>query len=79
MSSSSPCLPSRCQSSGSTHRSSTVDSLLYPVPLRATTAVPPVVELLLTVSFPVAAPVVVGSNWTCNVTDWFAFSVTGKL
>ena len=27
-----------------------------PVPLRATTAVPPVVELLLTVSFPVAAP-----------------------
>ena len=50
-----------------------------PVPLRVTAAVPPVVELLLMVIFPLAAPVVVGSNWTCSVTDWFAFSVTGKL
>jgi hypothetical protein len=50
-----------------------------PVPLRVTAAVPPVVELLLTVSFSLAAPVVVGSNSTCSVTDWFAFSVTGKL
>ena len=33
-----------------------------PVPLRATTAEPPVVELLLTVSWPVAAPAVVGRN-----------------
>jgi hypothetical protein len=50
-----------------------------PVPLRVTAAVPPVVELLLMVIFPLAAPVVVGSNWTCSVTDWFGFSVTGKL
>jgi hypothetical protein len=50
-----------------------------PVPLRATVAVPPVVELLLMVRLPVTAPVVVGSNWICSVTDWFAFSVTGKL
>ena len=50
-----------------------------PVPLRVTAAVPPVVELLLMVIFPVTAPVAVGSNWICSVTDWFAFSVTGKL
>jgi hypothetical protein len=50
-----------------------------PVPLRAAAAVPPVVELLLMVICPLAAPVVVGSNWTCSVTDWFGFSVTGKL
>jgi hypothetical protein len=33
-----------------------------PVPLKATAAVPPVVELLLTVSWPVTAPVAVGLN-----------------
>jgi hypothetical protein len=33
-----------------------------PVPLRTTTAVPPVVELLLIVICPLAAPVAVGSN-----------------
>ena len=33
-----------------------------PVPLSATTAVPPVVELLLIVICPLAAPVDVGSN-----------------
>jgi hypothetical protein len=35
-----------------------------PVPLRATWAVAPVVELLLIVSCPVTAPVAVGSNCT---------------
>src|ERR1700677_2114491 len=49
-----------------------------PVPLRATTAVPPVVELLLTVSCPVRAPVVVGSNCTCTVRVCVGFSVTGN-
>jgi hypothetical protein len=34
-----------------------------PVPLRPITAVAPVEELLLTVSWPVAAPATVGSNW----------------
>ena len=33
-----------------------------PVPLRATAAVPPVVELLLMLSCPVTAPVAVGAN-----------------
>jgi hypothetical protein len=37
-----------------------------PVPLRATAAVPPVVELLLMLSCPVTAPVAVGANWICN-------------
>ncbi len=37
-------------------------SAAVPVPLRATTAVPPLVELLLTEICPVAAPVAVGSN-----------------
>jgi hypothetical protein len=40
-----------------------------PVPLRDTTAVVPLAELLLIVSFPVVDPVTVGLNWTCNVTD----------
>jgi hypothetical protein len=50
-----------------------------PVPLRETTAELPVVELLVIVSCPVRAPVVVGSNWSCSVSVWFGFSVTGKL
>ena len=40
-----------------------------PVPLRLTTAVLFVDELLWIVSCPAAAPVVVGSNRTCSVTD----------
>jgi hypothetical protein len=40
-----------------------------PVPLKDTVAVLPVVELLLMVSFPVAAPDAVGMNWTCSVND----------
>jgi hypothetical protein len=50
-----------------------------PVPLRATTAVLPVVELLLIVSCPVKAPAVVGLNCTCNVNDCVGLKVTGKL
>ena len=40
-----------------------------PVPLNATTAVLPVVELLLIVRLPVADPVADGLNWTCRVVD----------
>jgi hypothetical protein len=50
-----------------------------PVPLKATRAVAPVVELLLIVSWPLVCPGVVGSNTTCNVRDWVGFNVTGKL
>jgi hypothetical protein len=50
-----------------------------PVPLKATVAVLPLVELLLIVSCPVAAPAAVGRNWSCKVSDWLGFSVTGKL
>jgi hypothetical protein len=50
-----------------------------PVPVRATVAVLPLAELLLMVSLPVAAPAAVGRNFSCKVTDWFGFSVTGRL
>ena len=50
-----------------------------PVPLRATTAVLPLVELLLIVICPVRAPAVVGSNCSCSVRACVGFSVTGKL
>jgi hypothetical protein len=49
-----------------------------PIPFRATNIVPSVVELLLTPICPLAAPVVVGSNWTCSVTDCVGFNVTGR-
>ena len=49
------------------------------VPLRATTAVEPVDELLLIVICPLAVPVDVGRNCTCNVTACPGFSVTGTL
>jgi len=48
------------------------------VPLRATTAVLPVDELLLMVSWPLAVPVDVGSNCTCSVIDSVGFSVAGR-
>jgi hypothetical protein len=48
-------------------------------PLRATSVVLPVDELLLIVNFPFALPSVVGSNCTCNVDDWVGASVTGRL
>jgi hypothetical protein len=50
-----------------------------PVPLKATTAVFPLVELLLTEICPTAAPVAVGSNCTGRLTDWVGLSVIGKL
>ena len=50
-----------------------------PIPFRATNAVPPVVELLLIVTWPLAVPVVVGSNCTCSVTDCVGFNVSGRL
>jgi hypothetical protein len=49
------------------------------VPLKATTTVLPVDELLLIVICPLAAPVVIGRYCTCNVIDCVGFSVTGKL
>ena len=49
------------------------------VPLRATTAVEPVDELLLIVICPLAAPVAVGRYCTCNVIDCVGFNVAGKL
>jgi hypothetical protein len=49
------------------------------VPLRATTVVEPVDESLPIVICPLAAPVPVGLNCTCNVIDCVGFSVTGKL
>jgi len=50
-----------------------------PIPFRATKIVPPVVESLLIVICPLAVPVIVGSNCTCNVTDCVGFNVTGRL
>jgi hypothetical protein len=50
-----------------------------PVPLRVTTAGLPLDELLLIVICPVAAPVAVGSNCTCRVTDCVGLSVTGNV
>ncbi len=50
-----------------------------PVPARATVAVLPLVELLLMVSCPLAAPAAVGRNCSCRVVDWFGLSVTGRV
>lgn len=50
-----------------------------PVPLRLITAVPLVEELLVIVSEPLAAPAVVGSKVTVNVTFCPGVRVTGKL
>jgi hypothetical protein len=50
-----------------------------PVPLNATTAGLPLVELLLIVSFPVTAPAAVGANRTFTVAVCEAFRVNGKL
>jgi hypothetical protein len=50
-----------------------------PVPVRLITAVPLVDELLWIVSWPAAAPAVVGSNCTFNVADWVGFKVTGNV
>ncbi len=50
-----------------------------PVPLKATTAVLPLLELLFIEICPAAAPVAVGSNCTGRITDWVGLSVIGKL
>jgi hypothetical protein len=50
-----------------------------PVPLRLTTVVPPLEELLVMVSCPLATPTAVGSNSTLGVTAWPGFNVTGNL
>jgi hypothetical protein len=50
-----------------------------PVPLKATIAVLPLEESLPIKSCPVAVPIEVGSNCTCNVVDWVGFSVRGRL
>jgi hypothetical protein len=49
------------------------------VPLKATTAVLPLEELLVIVSCPLAAAATVGLYCTCNLIDWVGFSVTGKV
>lgn len=49
------------------------------VPLKATTAVLPLDELLVMTICPLAAPITVGVYCTCSVIDWVGFSVTGKL
>jgi hypothetical protein len=54
-------------------------AVLVPVPVRPTTAVPLVEEVLWMVSAPVTAPAAVGSNFTLRVTDWAGFRVTGKV
>lgn len=58
---------------------STAYVVLCPVPLSAIVAVPPVLALLTSVTVPVFAPVVVGSNPTFSVADCPGFSVAGKL
>jgi len=50
-----------------------------PVPLRAMSALGPTEELLAMVSWPVAAPAVVGSNCRFSVSACPGFRVTGKL
>jgi hypothetical protein len=49
------------------------------VPLKATTAVEPVDELLLIVIWPLSVPATVGRNCTCNVIDCVGFNVTGTV
>jgi len=49
------------------------------VPLRATTVVLPLDELLLMAICPLAAPGEVGLNCTCRVIEWLGFNVAGKL
>src|ERR1700722_16199612 len=64
---------------GASQLRSTSCATAIPVPVRATTAAPPLIELLLIVICPLKAPAVVGSNCSCNVKVCVGFSVTGKL
>ena len=50
-----------------------------PVPLSATIAVLPLVELLVIVSCPVTAPAEVGKNCIWSVAVWDGFNISGKL
>jgi hypothetical protein len=50
-----------------------------PVPLRLIAADVPLDELLLSVSWPVAAPTTVGLNCTANVAVWPGLSVSGNV
>ena len=54
-------------------------AVAVPVPLRATVAVLPVVELLVMLTWPVSDPVAVGLNCTCKVIVWLGFRVTGTV
>ena len=49
------------------------------MPLKRIEAVAPLVALLVIVSVPVMAPVLVGANCTLSVAVWVGFSVTGKV
>jgi hypothetical protein len=50
-----------------------------PVPLRLIKVEVPLVELLVTVSWPVSVPAVVGSNCTVSAAVWPGFKVSGKV
>jgi hypothetical protein len=50
-----------------------------PVPLNPIVAVGLVAELLTMVNLPVAAPAVVGLNFTVTVAAWLGFNVSGKV
>jgi hypothetical protein len=52
---------------------------VVPMPLRFTTAVPLVDELLSIANCPDAGPVPVGPNSTLSVTDWLGFKVIGNV
>jgi hypothetical protein len=49
------------------------------VPPRIAVVVLPVDELLVIVIWPLADPIAVGKNCSCNVTAWVGFNVTGRL
>ena len=57
----------------------TVLTTALPVPLRLTTAVPFVVDVLEMVSWPVDVPATVGTNWMVNAAVWPGVRVVGKV
>jgi hypothetical protein len=56
-----------------------VAAAVVPVPVRPISAVALLADVLWTVSSPVTAPAVAGSNFTFRVTDWVGFRVTGNV
>jgi hypothetical protein len=50
-----------------------------PVPLRPTTVLGLLEELLMIVSWPVAAPIAAGLNSTLSVMAWLGFNVAGNV